>query len=91
MIIFHRLDQWQMGYIFFDKDHYRSLRAAGVGALRRAIVGRQASLSPPFARRHGNWCPRGWSAGGRRQPSDLPAFNRAMIALFSRSLVAVGR
>ena len=32
----------------------------------------------------GNWV-------SSRQPDDLPAFNRAMIRLFSRSLTAIHR
>jgi protease I len=43
----------------------------------------------------GNWVDREVVKDGNwvtsRQPSDLPAFNRAMIALFSRNLVAAGR
>jgi 2-polyprenyl-6-methoxyphenol hydroxylase-like FAD-dependent oxidoreductase len=35
-----------MGYIFFDKDHYRSLRAAGVEAFRRMLVGLEPRLAP---------------------------------------------
>jgi 2-polyprenyl-6-methoxyphenol hydroxylase-like FAD-dependent oxidoreductase len=46
VILFDRLDHWQMGYIFFDKDHYRSLRAAGVEAFRRMLVGLETRLAP---------------------------------------------
>jgi 2-polyprenyl-6-methoxyphenol hydroxylase-like FAD-dependent oxidoreductase len=33
-----RLDSWQMGYLFFDKQHYQELRAAGLPAFRRLIL-----------------------------------------------------
>jgi 2-polyprenyl-6-methoxyphenol hydroxylase-like FAD-dependent oxidoreductase len=41
-----RLDHWQMGYLFFDKDHYQELRAAGLEAFRHSII----ELEPRFAR-----------------------------------------
>jgi 2-polyprenyl-6-methoxyphenol hydroxylase-like FAD-dependent oxidoreductase len=46
VLLFDRLDHWQMGYIFFDKDHYRELRAAGVEAFRSILVGLEPRLAP---------------------------------------------
>jgi 2-polyprenyl-6-methoxyphenol hydroxylase-like FAD-dependent oxidoreductase len=46
MLIFDRLDHWQMGYLFFDKDHYRELREAGLAAFRRCIGELEPRLAP---------------------------------------------
>jgi 2-polyprenyl-6-methoxyphenol hydroxylase-like FAD-dependent oxidoreductase len=44
LVVFDRLDYWQVGYVF-PKGHYQELRAAGIDALRRSI----ASIEPRFA------------------------------------------
>ncbi len=46
VLIFDRLDHWQMGYLFFDKDHYRELREAGLAAFRRRIIELEPRLAP---------------------------------------------
>lgn len=46
VLLFDRLDHWQMGYIFFDKDHYRELRASGVEAFRSTLRGLEPRLAP---------------------------------------------
>jgi 2-polyprenyl-6-methoxyphenol hydroxylase-like FAD-dependent oxidoreductase len=46
VLLFDRIDHWQMGYFFFDKDHYRELRAAGVEAFCRTLVGLEPRLAP---------------------------------------------
>lgn len=38
VLIFDRLDHWQMGYLFFEKDHYQTLRTGGLEAFRRSLV-----------------------------------------------------
>jgi putative intracellular protease/amidase len=65
-----------------------------------------ASPSPSSVTPLGSWCRPAWCAGGRRvdrevvedgnwvtsrQLSDIPAFNRAMLRLFSRSPAASRR
>lgn len=46
LLILDRLDHWQLGYLFFDKDHYQELHTAGLEAFRRTVVG----LEPRLAR-----------------------------------------
>ncbi|OLE17759.1 MAG: monooxygenase, partial [Cyanobacteria bacterium 13_1_40CM_2_61_4] len=38
ILIFDRLDHWQIGYLFFEKDHYQTLRTGGLEAFRRSLV-----------------------------------------------------
>lgn len=48
MVVFDRIDHWQVGY-FIPAGHYPEVRAAGLEALRRSIV----ELEPRFARHVG--------------------------------------
>ncbi len=49
ILIFDRLDHWQMGYLFFDKDHYQTLRTGGLEAFRRSLVELEPRLAPHMA------------------------------------------
>jgi 2-polyprenyl-6-methoxyphenol hydroxylase-like FAD-dependent oxidoreductase len=45
LVVFDRVDYWQLGYIF-PKGHYQQVRAAGIEAFRKSI----AEIEPRFAK-----------------------------------------
>jgi 2-polyprenyl-6-methoxyphenol hydroxylase-like FAD-dependent oxidoreductase len=46
VLIFDRLDHWQAGYLFGDKDHYQALRQAGLEAFRQSLAQLDPRLAP---------------------------------------------
>lgn len=46
VLVANRVDHWQMGYLYFDRDHYRRLREAGIEGFRRKLL----EIEPRLAR-----------------------------------------
>jgi 2-polyprenyl-6-methoxyphenol hydroxylase-like FAD-dependent oxidoreductase len=44
LLVADRLDTWQLGYLFFEKQHYQELRAAGLPAFRNLIAEQEPRL-----------------------------------------------